>query len=110
MSGECDYLLVTGKDTDAMYDYNIIVTNVKDFPSSNVSFARAVRLEVNGTRYEVLSGGILFVNGVQKTVPFKSGFATIYAIFPNRIVSVIFFIALPSFSCVDQPHFVFGFL
>ncbi|XP_071830391.1 IgGFc-binding protein-like [Apostichopus japonicus] len=86
MSGECDYLLVTGKDTDAMYDYNIIVTNVKDFPSSNVSFARAVRLEVNGTRYEVLSGGILFVNGVQKPVPFQSGFATIYAIFPNRIV------------------------
>lgn len=87
LAGDCEYLLVTQMNSESISDYRIVIKTVKDFPSSNVSYTRLVRLEVNGTSYEIISGGIFYVNGVQRRVPFKTNTTTVYAAYTEMIVS-----------------------
>lgn len=101
-SGDCEYVLVENFGNSTFPPYRVIANNVKDYPSSAVAFTRSVRLEVEGNIYNIISGGSVFINGVQELLPFKDELVTVYELYPQKRVSKIY-----SLHCIPlQNHFV----
>lgn len=70
----------------------VVGNNDKNKPSDPVSYLRGVRLEYQGTDYQMLSNGNLEVNGVIKTLPFSTGgddYVTVTFVPQNKMVSQI---------------------
>lgn len=87
--GDCEYILVENCNNDGtLPDYKVIVNNVKDYPTSPVSYTRGVRLEYYGNTYEVNSQGTVYINGIQEPLPYVSEDVTVQRLYPDRVVSL----------------------
>ncbi|PIK53132.1 putative IgGFc-binding protein [Apostichopus japonicus] len=71
--GDCEYTLVEACNQGSLPSFIVVGNNDKNKPSDPVSYLRGVRLEYQGTDYQMLSNGNLEVNGVIKTLPFSTG-------------------------------------
>ncbi|PIK34071.1 putative IgGFc-binding protein [Apostichopus japonicus] len=77
--GDCEYTLVRDcNDLSVTPSFHLVSNNYRINPSDSVSYLRELRLEYNGTEYELLSGGEVRVNGVTVTPPYYDGIVNIY--------------------------------
>ena len=71
--GDCDYTLVESCNHGNLPTFKVIGNNDRDKPSSPVSYLRGVRLDYQGTEYQMISSGDLKVDGVIQALPFSTG-------------------------------------
>lgn len=96
MKGDCEYILVercpTENEEDSLLNYRVVVNHVKDYPTAAASFARSVRLEVKSQSYEIISGGLVYINGTKEPLPYNDSIVSIQTIFPHQVVSSFIFL------------------
>ncbi|XP_071839367.1 IgGFc-binding protein-like isoform X2 [Apostichopus japonicus] len=92
--GDCEYVLVETCDQGNLPTFRVIGSNDKNLPSQSVSYLRRVILQYHNVDYEILSSGVMKVDGVAKTLPYTTGgteHVTITYLPPRKIMVVTHF-------------------